>query len=189
MASQQQNTSFPSSASALAASPDTLEQLRATARAFAIDAKQDPDVLKRYKDRPMDVFLEYAPEHLRTQFNDTFLNKINMAILSEETYRQRLSDAQHVMTYVASRQLKQQELLGAGWGKAFCEIGLWSAIVLALGAAIAISQGALIAPLITVDAGIVPVLAAITGLSQNWILAMAAAGGFTFGKLIDAACS
>jgi hypothetical protein len=47
----------------------------------------------------------------------------------------------------------------------------------------------LIAPLIAVDAGIVPVLAAITGLSENWIIAAAADGGFTFGKLIEAVCS
>ncbi len=80
-------------------------------------------------------------------------------------------------------------LMGASWGSTWCEIGLWTAIVLALGAAIAFSQGAAIAPLIAMDAGILPVLAAITGLSEGAIAAMAAAGGFTFGKLIEAACA
>ena len=47
----------------------------------------------------------------------------------------------------------------------------------------------MIAPLIAVDAGLVAVLAAITGVSANWIAAAAAAGGLTFGILIHEACA
>jgi hypothetical protein len=145
-------------------------------------------LLKRYAENPVDVFLEFAPASLRSQFTEKQKQEASVT-LSSSDYMTILSDAMHVMENATSRGINQEDLLASGCSKAICEILLWTAIVLAIGALIAISQGALIAPLIALEAGIVPVLAAITGLTEGWITAAVAAGGFTFGKLISAACS
>jgi len=171
----------------LAKDTEILIQLGETRMEFANRASQDPELLKRYVENPADVLLEFAPDTLRSRFTEEQKREYNVVLSSSENMA-RVSDALYAMEYVTSQRVSKQDLLGAGWSKAFCKIGLWSAIVLALGAAIAVTQGAAIAPLIAVDAGIVPVLAAITGLSEGWIAAAAAAGGFTFGSLIDAAC-
>lgn len=172
----------------LAKDHDALEQLKETRMAFATQASQDAELLKRYITGPVETFLEFAPETLRARFTEDQKRELN-AVLSSPENLTRVSNALHVMGHVTSQDVSRQDLLTSGWGSAFCKIGLWAAIVLAVGAAIAVSQGAAIAPLIALDAGLVPVLAAITGLSQGWIYAAAAAGGLTFGSLIDAACA
>jgi len=179
---------FPASPSNLADRPEVLTQIRKTFESFRDQASRNPDVIARFSENPIEEFLKYAPEELRTSLSTEQKEKAK-AILLDSEHMGRIQETVHAINYAKQKNLPGEQLLASGWGSAFCQIGLWTAIVLALGAAIAVSQGALIAPLIAVDAGIIPVLAAITGLSENMIIGMAGAGGFTFKKLIDAACA
>ena len=164
-----------SSVAELAQSPDTLKQLRDAAANFCVQARQNPTILETLKTSPIDAFLANAPAELRDSFPEAKKAQANAV----------LNDVDVVKSDVA-QAVKDDE--ARGWGSTFCQIGLWAAIVAAIGGAIAISQGAAIAPLLAMDAGLLPVLAAITGLSEGAISALAAGGGLTFSKLIDAAC-
>ncbi len=171
MTNQETPVVFPAAPSVLANSPHTLKELSETVAAFVQEARKDSDVLTKYAENPADTLLSYAPATLQAKFSEETKEQINQIVQqTQETLDQ------------------SEEMVGGGFCKAGCTIGMWAAIVAAVGAAIAVSQGAAIAPLIAMDAGLLTVLAAITGLSEGAIAALSAAGGLTFGSLIDAAC-
>lgn len=161
---------FPTTIDGLRNDEDLLLQLREAAAIFSIRARSDDNLVAAFKTSPIDAFLEYAPAELRTSFPASLKPRVNDILRTTEVTQ------------------PAQEGDNRGWGSALCKIGLWAAIVAALAGAIALSQGAAIAPLIALDAGILPVLAAITGLSEGVIAGLAAGGTFTFAELIDAAC-
>jgi hypothetical protein len=179
---------FPASPSELAAHPEVLTQLREAYESFRSEAESDPDVVAAFVQDPVNEFLKYAPAQFQASLSEQQKEAANAALLSAEPVG-RVQAVLRTSPDGTKAELLSDTMMDASWGSAWCEIGLWTAIVVALGAAIAVSQGAAIAPLIALDAGILPVLAAITGLSEGAIAAMAAAGGFTFGKLIEAACA
>jgi hypothetical protein len=176
----------PVSPSELAAHPEALAQIRETYEAFVRRAESDPSVMAAFAKDPTNEFLKDAPKQLKANLSEMQIVAANATLRASEPIAQ-MQNA--LLAAPSGDQPAALSDVQMSWGSTLCEIGLWSAIVLALGAAIAFSQGAAIAPLIALDAGIIPVLAAITGLSEATIAAMGAAGGFTFAKLIEAACA
>ncbi len=185
--STQPNTG-PTSPSELAAHPEVLAQIRAAYEAFVRRAENDPAVMAAFVENPAGEFLKDVPQDLQANLTEMQIVAANATLRASEPVA-RMQSALLVAPKGDQGAALNSALTGATWGSTWCEIGLWTAIVFVLGAAIAFSQGAAIAPLIALDAGIIPVLAAITGLSEATIAAMSAAGGFTFGKLIEAACA
>jgi hypothetical protein len=179
MDSSQAVATVPESLQGLLASPDRLAQLEATKREFINRLRKDPSVLRSYAKAPMDTFLAGAPADLRAVFTDEHRRRLDEILLSDAQSKLMLTNAQAQPT----------DLLGSSWGSTWCQIGTWAAIVAAVGGAIAISQGALVAPLIAASEGILlPVLAAITGLTEGTISTLAVGAGFTLGVLIQTAC-
>jgi len=179
MTTPQPLATVPESLNSLLNSADLMEEFKETMLDFKDYIRDHPEVLSIYANSPVETFLEHAPDNIQKLFSPDFRKMIDEIIRSDPDYLQKLADA----------QIQERDLFGDGWGKVFCEIGLWTAIVAAIGGAIAISQGSLLAPIIATSDGILlPVLAAITGLSEGTIGTLAAGGGFTLGKLIDAAC-
>lgn len=178
---------FPDTIDGLTERVDLLVELRETFEAFVNQHEDHADVLERLRADPMAEILAHAPSGLRNAMDSAHVAKAN-AILTNDESQYEITRALNNARYQLA-QAKAGHPVAEGIGKALCEIGLWAAIVAAVGAAIAVTQGAAIAPLIAVDAGLVSVLAAITGLSANWITATAAAGGLTFGILIREACA
>ena len=133
------------------------------------------DRLRGIQEDPMGEFLKYAPENYRESFSEDFLSRANEIL-------------KHLVNNKLS-MLRSNTSLGASWWKCtICQVGMWASLVIILGAAIAISQGALVAPILALDVGLGVVLAAITGLSEGAILALAGGAGLTFGILISELC-
>lgn len=70
-----------------------------------------------------------------------------------------------------------------------CEVGLHAGIIAAFAGIFAITAGAAVAPLIAAEAGFIPVIAAMTGLSETTVGIIAGAGGVTIEGLIQGLCS
>jgi hypothetical protein len=171
---------LPASLKDLANSPELLAQLRQAAQSLASHLRAHPEALERFAHTPMDAFLEHAQPEVSGLYSVPLRTQLNQVILADPRYAQKLAAAQ--------AQLSSGNL-GDGWASFWCQTAYWAAIVAAIGALIAISQGALIAPLIALQDGILLVtLAAITGLSEGTITTLAAAGGFTLEMLIATAC-
>ncbi|MFY0583643.1 hypothetical protein ACN28S_63455 [Cystobacter fuscus] len=163
---------FPTTIAGLAQSPELLNQLRQTATSLSSQARRNPDLINQLNSSPMDAFLSCAPEELRANYPASLKAQANTILQEIEVVKS-----------------PQDAVRGFQGGIQLCKIGMWTALVTALGAFIAITQGALIAPLLALDAGILTVLAAITGLSEGAIAAMGTVATFTFSNLVDAVCN
>lgn len=168
----------PQSLQQLANSPELLQQLRQTGLALARKLKQDPQTAQQYLANPAQTFLAQAPQPLQQAVSSGAIAASDQILKADAgaAGAKMLSDVQ------AGGDVHK------GFLSACCQVGLWAAVVVALAGVIALTQGAAIAPLIALDAGLLTVLAAITGLSEGAIAALAAGGTFTLGQLIDAAC-
>lgn len=80
------------------------------------------------------------------------------------------------------------EIVGGPMGCWGCKAGAWTALVVALAGVIVVSQGALVAPLIAMDVGLIPVFAAIFGISNTAMTTIVAIAGLTLGGLVEAGC-
>ena len=132
-------------------------------------------------DDPMGTFLSYAPDDYRSSFSAEFIqeaNEILKPIIDEELTK-------------LTCDLKNRKIEGLPTGVLkcwICQIGIWAAIVIIIGAIIAISQGSLIAPLLALQVGIIPVLVAITGIPEAIVATTCTIAGATFGTVIRGLC-
>jgi hypothetical protein len=147
------------------------------------EALADPKVRKAVNEDPVNAFLSFTSSDFQDLFTDSYKEKLKELIPAtrESAVPSELEDL-GIVSFAA----------GSFWGGVgcfACEVGLSAGIIAAFAGAFALTAGAAVAPLIAAEAGFVPVIAAMTGLSEATVSGIATAGGITLEGLIQGCCS
>jgi hypothetical protein len=136
-----------------------------------------PGVLAASGGTHLDRFLAYCSDSTRQYFREHPDQKALVDKLTGETI------------VIDDPKSGANPLLKSGGMKCWaCRTGAWAGIVVALAGVIAVTQGAAVAPLIAMDVGLIPVFAAIFGISDAAMATIAGAAGMTLGGLVIAGC-
>ena len=125
------------------------------------EALADPTIKERVHDDPVNTFLGFTSENFRSVFTDD--HKRQLEELIPKTRRNPVSSDLADLGVVVFAS-------GSFWGGVgcyACEVSLNAGIVAIFAGAFALTAGAAVAPLIAAEAGLIPVLAAMTGLSEQ----------------------
>jgi len=132
----------------------------------------DPSLQAKFRKDPIKAFLDSTPKKFQDQVTPAHKKLLRKMIATKKPK-------------TGSEHLVAASFLG---GPTWCQVAIYTGIVVAFAGFFVISAGALVAPLIAAEAGFIPVIAAMTGLSEGAVSAAASVGGLTIGGLVSSLC-
>lgn len=161
---------------------DIAQEVRRAMSSFQ-EALADPSVRRKVDEDPVNTFLSFTSNDFQNLFTESHKEQLKELIPAT-----RVSAAPSELEDLGIVVFAAGSFWG-GVGCYACEVTLNAGIVGLFGAAFALTAGAAVAPLIAVEAGLVPVLAAMTGLSETAVGGILGVGGLTIGGLVAGLCS